>query len=91
MEFFAWFQLAGLLIGLAAGALAARRGWDAVPTVLAALGVFVLVLLVPDLAQGHGLPAVMGAIAMGPVVGIVPVAAGFFAGRWAAARLKRPR
>jgi hypothetical protein len=91
MESFAWFQLAGLLIGLVAGVLAAQRGWDAVPSVLGALAVFVLVLLVPDLVQGHGLSAVAGAIALGPVVGIVPVAVGFFAGRWVAARLMRKR
>jgi hypothetical protein len=89
MEYLATYQLAGLLIGLAAGALAAQRGWDTVPAVVGALAGFVLVLLVPDLVQGHGLSAVMGAMAMGPVVGIVPVAAGFFAGRWAATRLKQ--
>ena len=87
MESFAWFQLAALLIGLAAGVLAARRGWDATPGLIGALGVFVLVMLLGNLAQELSMGAVIGAVALGPAVGIVPVAAGFFGGRWAAARL----
>ncbi len=86
MEFLLSFQFAGVLIGLAAGALAAQRRWDAAPSFVGALAAFVLVVLVPDLAQGHGLGAVMGALALGPVVGIVPVGAGFLAGRWMASR-----
>ncbi len=91
MEFLLSFQFAGLALGLAAGALAARRGWDAVPGFLGALAMFVLAILVTDLAQGHGMDAVMGAVALGPVVGIVPVGLGFLAGRWAAAHLRRKR
>lgn len=86
MEALLSWQLAGVLIGLAAGALAARRRWEPVPAFLGALGVFVLAVLAPDLAQGHGASAVMGAMMMGPVVGFVPVGAGFLAGRWAMAR-----
>jgi hypothetical protein len=89
VEFFASFQFAGLLIGLAAGVLAARRGWDTVPGALGALGVFVLVMLIANLAYEPSLAAVVGAFVLGPVVGIVPVAAGFFAARWVARRLTR--
>lgn len=89
MEFLISFQFAGLVIGLAAGALAAKRRWDAAPSLIGALALFVVLILVPDLMQGHGAEAVMGAVALGPVIGIVPVGAGFFAGRWAASRLRR--
>jgi Kef-type K+ transport system membrane component KefB len=89
MDFFATFQFAGLVIGLTAGALSVRRRWDAVPGSLGALGVFVLMLLVADLAQGFGWSAVLGALALGPVVGVVPVGAGFFGARWLASRFGR--
>lgn len=90
MEFFATFQFLGLVIGLAAGALSVRRRWDAVPGALGALAVFVLMLLVADLAQGSGWGAVLGAFMVGPVVGIVPVGAGYFGARWLASKIRRP-
>jgi hypothetical protein len=89
MDFLVSYQLGGLVIGLAAGALAVLRRWDAVPGFLGALAVFVLAVLVPDLVEGHGAPAMMGAVMMGPVVGFVPVGAGFVAGRWALRRLRK--
>jgi hypothetical protein len=90
MEFFATFQFAGLVIGLVAGAFSVWRRWDAVPGALGALGVFVLMLLGADLAQGSGWSAVLGAFMVGPVVGLVPVGAGFFGARWLASRFGRP-
>jgi hypothetical protein len=89
MEFLASFQFAGLVIGAAAGALAARRGWDTVPALLGALGAFVAVMLVANLAYEFSLGSVAGALALGPVVGIVPVAAGYFGARRVARHLKQ--
>jgi hypothetical protein len=93
MEFFAEFliswQFVGFLIGLAAGGLAAWNKWDAVPSLVGGLAVFVAILLAVDALRGLTLEALLGAIMLGPVVGIVPIAAGYVIARWVARRLTR--
>jgi len=93
MEFLASFlvtwQFVGFLIGLAAGALAAWKKWDAVPSLIGGLAAFVAVLLAVDAFRGLTFEALLGAIMLGPAVGIVPVAAGYVIARWAARRLIR--
>lgn len=75
----------GGLIGVAAGALSAWRGWHPVKSFLAALVVFVLVAIAPDVAQAPydsvWLMTSLG-VAVVVVIGLLPVGAGYVFGRW---------
>jgi hypothetical protein len=84
--------IAGGVIGLAAGGLSAWRGWHPIKSFLVAVAVFVVITTVPDLASGpFDIAVLLGSLVLAPLVGLIPVGAGYIIGRWVVPlRARRP-
>jgi hypothetical protein len=83
------FGLLGLLIGSVAGALTHLLRWNPVRTFLIALGVMLAALAVPELGNLLEFEDTLLTVVLAPLIAVVPVAAGFTAGRKMATVLAR--
>ena len=75
------YTVLGVAIGVVCGGITAWRDWHPVRGFLAALVIFAIAATLPDVGNSPGLLSLLGGLALAPLIGLIPVAAGYLLGR----------
>lgn len=73
----------GGVISVATGGVSTWRGWHPVKSLVAGVAIFVVVTTAHSLFTGElEAGVILGSLALAPMVGLLPVGAGYMVGRW---------